>query len=59
MEFIIVEIGSTNTKAFINKGEDLESLGFVTIEFKDNFKKENKIADSDKEKLFNYIAELY
>ncbi len=58
MEFIIVEIGSTNTKAFINKGEDLESLGFVTIEFKDNFKKENKIADSDKEKLFNYIAEL-
>ena len=47
MEFIIVEIGSTNTKAFINKEEDLESLGFVTIEFKDiskmNLKKVLKI----------------
>lgn len=57
-KFIIVEIGSTNTKAYLYQNDSLENLGFRTIEFKDNFKKENKLQDSDKKLLFEYILEL-
>jgi len=58
MKFIVVEIGSTNTKAKIFDNGIITDLGFTTIEFKANFKKENKIASSDKNLLFAYLEKL-
>jgi len=58
MKFIVVEIGSTNTKAKLYDNGEVTDLGFRTIEFKDHFKRENKIAQSDKELLYSFIKEL-
>lgn len=57
-KFIVVEVGSTNTKASCYNNGEINNLGFKTIEFKSNYKKENKILDSDKESLYDYIKEL-
>ncbi|MDE5540175.1 MAG: hypothetical protein K2J20_06805, partial [Bacilli bacterium] len=56
-KFIIMEVGSTNTKASLYDGE-LKYLSRQTIEFKSNFKKEQKIKEEDKQKLYNFIHEL-
>lgn len=53
--FIIVEVGSTNTKAYLYKNSKIENLGFKTIEFKNHYKKDNKISENDKKELFEYI----
>ena len=58
MKFIVVDIGSTNTKAKLYDNGQINDLGFVTIEFKDNFKKENKLADRDKELLYSFVLSL-
>lgn len=58
MKFIVVEIGSTNTKAKLYDDNKITDLGFITIEFKANFKKENKISESDKKILYSYLAKL-
>ena len=39
-EFVIVEVGSTTTKAYLCKDVEIKSIGFKTIEFKKNFKQE-------------------
>ena len=39
-KFIIIEIGSTNTKAYLYENDKVKNLGFKTIEFKNNYKKE-------------------
>lgn len=57
-KFIVVEVGSTNTKASYYEEGIINYLGFKTIEFKSNFKKEGKILDSDKQLLFDYLKEL-
>lgn len=56
--FVIVEIGSTNTKAYLYKDEKVENLSFKTIEFKNHYKKENKISDDDKKLLFEFIDNI-
>lgn len=56
--FAIIEIGSTNTKAYLYKDEKVENLSFKTIEFKNHYKKENKISDDDKKLLFEFIDNI-
>ena len=50
MEKIIVEVGSTNTKIDIFTKNEVKHLETVTIEFKKNYKKENKLNIEDKSK---------
>lgn len=57
-KFVIVEIGSTNTKAYLYRDEKVENLSFKTIEFKNHYKKENKISEDDKDLLFEFIASI-
>lgn len=54
-KFIIIEIGSTNTKAYLYENDKVNDLGFKTIEFKNNFKKNNEILNDDKNLLYDYI----
>lgn len=51
----IIEIGSNNTKVHVYEENNLVYETNVTIEFKKNYKKENKIQRSDLEKLFDTI----
>lgn len=57
-KFAIVEIGSTNTKAYIYENGELKDLGFNTIEFKSHYKKKNRIDENDKKELFEFIKGL-
>lgn len=56
-KFIIVEVGSTNTKAYLYQ-DKLTDLGIMTIEFKNNYRLNKRIVESDLEKLYNHILEL-
>ena len=58
MEKIIVEVGSTNTKIDLAVDGDVKHLETITIEFKKNFKKENKLNSNDIEVLINKVKEL-
>lgn len=51
----IVEIGSNNTKTHIYNGEELMYENTVTIEFKKNYKSENRINETDLSKLDEVI----
>ena len=51
----IIEIGSNNTKTHIFEDDNLISENNMTIEFKKNYKKENKIQSSDLDKLYDVI----
>ena len=53
--FGIIEIGSNNTKTHIYEDEKLIYENTTTIEFKKNYKKENKISEGDINKLFEVI----
>ena len=53
--FAIIEIGSNNTKTHIYEDDKLVKESNITIEFKKNYKKENKIASSDLDKLYDVI----
>ena len=44
--FAIIEIGSNNTKTHIYKEEDVIYENTTTIEFKKNYKNENKINEN-------------
>lgn len=55
MEKIIIEVGSTNTKIDKYNGKNIENIGTETIEFKKNYKKENKLYEKDVEKLINIV----
>lgn len=57
-DFVIIEVGSTNTKAYLCKANEVLDLGFKTIEFKNHYKKENKINDNDKKVLFDFINSI-
>ena len=54
-KFAIIEIGSNNTKTHIYENANLVKESNVTIEFKKNYKKENKILSSDLDKLYDVI----
>lgn len=58
MEKIIIEVGSTVTKFDKYDGKNIERIGLKTIEFKKNFKKENKLDIEDVETLVNSVREL-
>ena len=51
----IIEIGSNNTKTHIYENSNLVKENNITIEFKKNYKKENKILSSDLDKLYDVI----
>ena len=53
--FTIIEIGSSNTKTHIYKGEDVIYENTTTIEFKKNYKNENKINENDLDRLYEVI----
>lgn len=55
MEKLIIEVGSTNTKVDLYKGKEIEHLETVTIEFKKNYKKEEKLLREDVEKLIELV----
>ncbi len=56
--FTIVEIGSTNTKAYLYENEVIKDIGFQTIEFKNHYKIAKKIDSQDKKDLFQFIKGL-
>ena len=56
--FVIIEIGSTNTKAYLNEDNEIKDLGFKTIEFKNHYKQNNCLDKEDKEALFNFLDEF-
>lgn len=56
--FVIIEIGSTNTKAYLYENNEVKNLGFKTIEFKNHYKKENKIDEEDKKQLFEFVNNI-
>lgn len=57
-QFVIVEIGSTNTKAYLYVEKEIKDLGSRTIEFKNHYKQEQKISSQDKEELFQFIEQV-
>jgi len=56
-KFIIIEVGSTNTKTYLYE-EKLKDLGVITINFKNNYKLNKRIMESDLEKLYEHIENL-
>lgn len=58
MEKIIVEVGSTVTKFDKYDGKTIERIGSKTIEFKKNYKKDDKLDNRDVETLINLVKEL-
>lgn len=57
MEKVIIEVGSTCTKIDLYDGENINHIATKTIEFKKNFKNENKLASKDIEILINTVKE--
>lgn len=53
--FAIIEIGSNNTKTHVYKDEEVIYEKTTTIEFKKNYKNENKINEKDLNKLYEVI----
>ncbi len=58
MKFGVIEIGSSNTKAFVYNEGRLNNLGSKWIAFKNNYKTEGKLLESDIKKLYDFIKEL-
>lgn len=56
MEFGIIEIGSTNTKAFIYKNGILNDFGQKYIAFKNNYT--NRLLENDINDLYDFIKEI-
>jgi hypothetical protein len=52
---IIIEVGSTNTKIDLFDGSEVKHIGTENIEFKRNYKKENKLDKNDVEKLIKIV----
>lgn len=58
MEKVVIEVGSTCTKVDLYDGEKVTRIGNHTIEFKRNYKKENKLDDNDVRRLIDCVNEL-
>ena len=56
--FAIIEIGSGNTKTHIYKDEDVIYENTTTIQFKKNYKKENRINEEDLNELYKVIENV-
>lgn len=57
-KFVVIEIGSTNTKSYLYNDGQVNNLSLKTIEFKNHYKKENKINEEDKKLLFEFINDI-
>ncbi|MDR0591098.1 MAG: hypothetical protein LBG75_00830 [Candidatus Nomurabacteria bacterium] len=57
-KFIIIEVGSTNTKPYLVEGDNITELPIKPIHFKDNYRKSGKILTSDKQELFDLVEKL-
>lgn len=55
---VIIEVGSTNTKIDLFDGKNIKHIGTENIEFKKNYKKENKLDKNDVATLINKVKEL-
>lgn len=58
MSKIIIEVGSTNTKIDIYNGKEVKRLEEITILFKENYKKNDKLNSKDISILVKKINEL-
>ena len=58
MEKLIIEVGSTCTKVDLFDGQEINRIKTETIEFKRNYKKENKLDKDDIEKIIGLVKEL-
>lgn len=58
MKKLIIEVGSTSTKVDLFDGQKINRIKTETIEFKRNYKKENKLNNDDVEKLINLVKQL-
>jgi len=56
-KFIVIEVGSSNTKTYLYE-DKLKDLGFITINFKNNYRLNKRIMESDLEKLYSHIESL-
>lgn len=54
-KFIIIEVGSTTTKAYFYETKEIKNLDRVTIEFKNHFKSKNELNEEDKKTLFDFV----
>lgn len=55
MKKLIIEVGSTNTKIDLYDGKEVKHLKTQVIEFKKNFKKENKLDEKDINVLIDVV----
>ena len=58
MKKIIIEVGSTCTKFDEYDGENIKHIQTLTIEFKRNYLKENKIKIEDYRRLVDSVNEV-
>lgn len=58
MNKVIIEVGSTVTKIYQYNGQTIKDLGFLTIQFKNNYKLSNKLDQKDIDTLISKIEEL-
>lgn len=58
MKKVIIEVGSTCTKIDLFDGQEINRIKTETIEFKRNYKKENKLNKDDVERLISLINRL-
>jgi hypothetical protein len=58
MEYIILEVGSTNTKVYYCKNNNILESKLYTIEFKKNYKLNKHILDFDVDSLCNIINSI-
>lgn len=54
-KFVIIEIGSTTSKAYLYENNEVIDLERRTIELKNHYKLENKIKEDDKIELYNFV----
>ena len=57
-KFVIIEVGSTNTRGYFYENDKINDLGRKTIEFKNHYKREQKLNKNDKKILFDFINSL-
>lgn len=58
MRFGIIEVGSTNTKAYIYDNSGLINLGSRYISFKNNYNISNELHESDISDLYLFINDI-
>jgi hypothetical protein len=57
-KFVVVEVGSTNTKALLYDGGEIVTLPQITIEFKGNFRAAGGLLDTDVALLCGHVNDL-